>query len=52
MKDMGDVVILTNKEYEELQRAAHKLSCLEAFGVDNWIGYDDAMGMMRDEDDE
>jgi hypothetical protein len=43
MKDMGDVIILTKAEYESLQRTAEKYHRLEAYGVDNWSGYSDAM---------
>ena len=28
---------------EELEKDSDKLSCLEAYGVDNWFGYDEAM---------
>ena len=32
------------KDYlEQLEDDANKLSCLEACGVDNWLGYDEAM---------
>ena len=32
------------KDYlEQLEDDANKLSCLEAYGVDNWLGYDEAM---------
>lgn len=32
------------KDYlEQLEDDANKLSCLEAYGVDNWFGYDEAM---------
>ncbi len=27
-----------------------KLEALEAYGVDNWEGYDDAVGSLRDDD--
>jgi hypothetical protein len=43
MKDMGDVVILTKDEYESLLEDADKLAKLEAYGVDNWSGYSDAL---------
>lgn len=32
------------KDYlEQLEDDANKLSCLEAYGVDNWFGYDEAI---------
>lgn len=41
-------VTITKAEYEQLQIDSDKLSCLEAIGVDNWQGYDDAMEMFRE----
>lgn len=32
------------KDYlEQLEDDANKFSCFEAYGVDNWFGYDEAM---------
>lgn len=39
-------VTIPESEYDQLMRDADKLSCLEAMGVDNWQGYDDAMEML------
>lgn len=39
-------------EYEKLQADSWELNCLEAAGVDNWSGYDDAMQMMEEFGDE
>ena len=36
-------VTITRKEYDRLLEAEAKLIALEAAGVDNWSGYDDAM---------
>lgn len=41
-------VILSAAEYEELERASKKLTALENAGVDNWVGYDDAMKSMEE----
>lgn len=41
-------VTLTKKEYEELLESHVWLSCLEAAGVDNWEGYDDACNIRDD----
>ncbi len=38
---------LTEKRIEELERAEAKLNALEAHGVDNWDGYDDALTEYR-----
>ena len=40
---MEEKITITQKEYEDLLEASHKLEALEAAGVDNWDGYDDAM---------
>lgn len=37
------MIHLTKKRYAELLRAEYTLECLEEFGVDNWIGYGEAM---------
>lgn len=39
-------VTIPKSEYDQLMHDADKLSCLEALGVDNWQGYDDAMEML------
>jgi len=39
------------KELKELKEKARKLDCLEENGVDNWMGYPDAMAMLEDEKD-
>ena len=36
-------VIELRRYLDELEDAANKLSYLEAYGVDNWFGYDEAM---------
>lgn len=41
------------KDYlEQLEDDANKLSCLEAYGVDNWFGYDEAMHEYYKKEDE
>lgn len=42
-------IIVSKKEYKELLRSEQKLNALEAAGVDNWQGYDDAMDILREE---
>lgn len=44
-----EMVTIPKEEYESLLDDRAKLSCLEACGVDNWTGYDDAMEMYRTE---
>lgn len=41
-----DFVTITTERLKELEEAERKLQALEACGVDNWCGYDDAMEMM------
>lgn len=40
---MDDVVMVSRSEYEALVRDANILMMLKAHGVDNWIGYEDAL---------
>lgn len=45
-------ITITIGEYEDLLEAQKKLDCLEGAGVDNWEGYDDAMSLMEEEEDQ
>ena len=45
---MEETITISKKEYESLLEDSEKLSALEAAGVDNWEGYDNAMEMMQD----
>lgn len=47
-----DTVEITRKEYDRLVKDSEWLSCLEAAGVDNWEGYDYALEMLHEDDDE
>ena len=47
-----ETVTITRKEYEALLQAERKLRALEWGGVDNWQGYDYAMELMGEEDEE
>ncbi|MFF9268604.1 hypothetical protein [Streptomyces rochei] len=40
---------LTHAEYQELKRASDELAALEAYGVDNWEGYGDAMQSLEED---
>jgi hypothetical protein len=46
-----ELVTITRANYNQLVDDQYKLECLEAAGVDNWSGYDDAMEMYREEDE-
>jgi hypothetical protein len=45
------MIQLTEKEYLDLVADRNKLWALEACGVDNWEGYDDAMQALEEEED-
>ena len=47
-----EMVTIPVYEYEELLDALDFLQCLEASGVDNWVGYDDAVEMYNLDDGE
>lgn len=49
-KPKEEKVTITKSEYDSLLEDSEKLSCLEACGVDNWQGYEDAMEMFNEED--
>lgn len=49
---MGSTVTISQERLDELVAAESKLWALEAQGVDNWCGYDDAMERLRSEDDD
>ena len=42
------MVEITEDHYERLLESEDKLAALEAAGVDNWQGYDDAMDILRE----
>lgn len=43
---------VSESRFKELLKAERKLSALEAYGVDNWSGYDDALTEIRKEDNQ
>ena len=49
MKNLDGMFLVTREEFESLIRAEQKLNALECMGVDNWVGYDDAMDFDIDE---
>lgn len=52
---MEEQVTISKAEYHRLLKAKENLDALEAAGVENWWGYEDAMGHypeMIDEDDD
>ena len=49
---MKETVTISKEEYESLLEDSNKLLALEGAGVDNWEGYDEAMDMMREMNEE
>ena len=45
---MNDTVTISRAEYERLQERDDWLSWLEAAGVDNWDGMDEAVSMRQE----
>ena len=46
---MKNVVTMSLERYRILVEAEETLLALEAWGVDNWSGYDDAMDLLGDD---
>jgi len=49
---MEETVTITKKEYEELKADSNIYNALRTAGVDNWIGWDDAMELLDEGQDE
>jgi hypothetical protein len=47
-----DMVSISNDRLQELLKAEAKLIALEAAGVDNWEGYDEAMEILEEMENE
>ena len=45
-----ETVTISKDKYDRLQYDSEKLNCLDACGVDNWSGWDDAMEMLHGEE--
>lgn len=52
MSEMVETITISLSEYESLIRAQDKLDALEGAGVDNWEGYDYAMEMLREQEND
>lgn len=48
---MEETIIISKSDYEQLLRDQELLGCLEACGVDNWSGWDDAIEMFTEGED-
>jgi len=52
MKELKmDVIEVSKRRYQELLDAEARLDALEAGGVDNWEGYDEAMRILEEGED-
>jgi lactate dehydrogenase-like 2-hydroxyacid dehydrogenase len=49
---MEEMITITKKEYDKLLHDQMKLIALEGAGVDNWDGYDDAMEILEEMENE
>jgi hypothetical protein len=47
---MNEQVTIDKSEYDRLVKNSEFLEALQAFGVDNWSGYDDARDAMNSSD--
>ncbi len=45
-----ETITITKSEYDRLVKDSEWLDCLEAAGVDNWQGFDDARDILHKED--
>ena len=43
-----DSIVIQKKRYEELLESEEFLGCLQAAGVDNWEGYEQAQEILED----
>lgn len=51
--NVGDkIVMIPQDEYNDLLESARWLCALEAAGVDNWEGFDEACKILKEWDDE
>ena len=47
-----DTIEITRKEYDQLVKDSEWLSCLEAAGVDNWEGWDEALSILHESEED
>lgn len=50
MADEQEIVTIPKSEYDQLQKDSKWLAALEAAGVDNWQGYDEAVEILNSDD--
>lgn len=47
---LQETVTITQQEYDRLYQVDIFMNCLQAAGVDNWDGYEDAIDILLDEE--
>lgn len=47
---MSDTIEISKSEYDSLLQQSEWLECLEAAGVDNWQGIEEAYALFKEED--
>jgi len=47
-----EMITISKTIHDELVRDSYFLNCLEACGVDNWCGFEEAQEMMEDEEEQ
>lgn len=52
IKDLELEIMELQSNLKEAQRDLRKLDALEAFGVDNWEGYSEAMRSLEEDDED
>ncbi len=48
---MSSSITISTEEYDQLVKDSEFCWALKAAGVDNWQGYDDAMAILREDED-
>ena len=48
---MEETVIISKRDFDKLNRDSRELAALEAWGVDNWEGYSEAMRSLREDEE-
>lgn len=51
-QEVEDTIVISVSEYEQLRKDSDWLACLEAAGVDNWQGIDQAIDLQNEGNNE
>ena len=47
-KSLSEMITITKAKYKELMERSNFLYALEAAGVDNWVGYEEAQNLLEE----